>query len=93
MPEEPGEQAGVNSQAAPNPLEVLITGMSQLQQVLIRQKGGETLDLEPKAVSELAKLPEYTRSLEQRISRTTCTWRSSKWEVWLLGQASGGRRR
>ncbi|CAE7291385.1 GIP, partial [Symbiodinium microadriaticum] len=39
---------------------ILITGMSQLQQVLLRQKGGETLDLEPKAVSELAKLPEYT---------------------------------
>ena len=30
---------------APSPLDVLITGMSQLQQVLLKQKGGETLDL------------------------------------------------
>ncbi|CAE7397602.1 GIP [Symbiodinium sp. CCMP2592] len=44
---------------APNPLDVLITGMSQLQQVLLKQKG-ETMDIEPKAVQELAKLPEYT---------------------------------
>ena len=45
---------------APSPLDVLITGMSQLQQVLLKQKGGEALDLELKAVNELAKLPEYT---------------------------------
>ncbi|CAE7442809.1 GIP, partial [Symbiodinium necroappetens] len=57
---EGAEPAGANSQAAPNPLEVLITGMSQLQQVLLRQKGADALDLEPKAVTELAKLPEYT---------------------------------
>ena len=41
----------------PSPLDVLITGMSQLQQVLLKQKH-ETSDLEPKAVQELAKLPE-----------------------------------
>ena len=46
--------------SAPSPLDVLITGMSQLQQLLLKQKGCETLDLEPKAVNELAKLPEYT---------------------------------
>ena len=44
---------------SPSPLDVLITGMSQLQQVLLKQKA-ETMDLEPKAVQELAKLPEYT---------------------------------
>ena len=45
--------------SGPTPLDVLITGMSQLQQVLLKQKN-ETVDLEPKAVQELAKLPEYT---------------------------------
>ena len=40
-------------------MDVLITGMSQLQQVLLRQRG-DVLDLEPKAVTELVKLPEYT---------------------------------
>ena len=44
---------------SPSPLDVLITGMSQLQQVLLKQKT-DTIDLEPKAVQELAKLPEYT---------------------------------
>ena len=44
----------------PNPLDVLITGMSQLQQVLLKQKGNDTMDLEAKAVVELSKLPEYT---------------------------------
>ena len=51
---DPKDQAG-----SPSPLDVLITGMSQLQQVLLKQKV-ETMDLEPKAVQELAKLPEYT---------------------------------
>ena len=45
--------------ASPSPLDVLITGMSQLQQVLLKQKA-ETMDLEPKVVQELAKLPECT---------------------------------
>ncbi|CAE7357932.1 GIP, partial [Symbiodinium sp. KB8] len=45
--------------SGPTPLDVLITGMTQLQQVLLKQKN-ETIDLEPKAVQELAKLPEYT---------------------------------
>ena len=44
--------------ASPSPMDVLITGMTQLQQVLLRQKP-EGLDLEPKAVQELAKLPDY----------------------------------
>ena len=43
---------------SPSPMDVLITGMTQLQQVLLRQKP-EGLDLEPKAVQELAKLPDY----------------------------------
>ncbi|CAE7778026.1 unnamed protein product [Symbiodinium sp. CCMP2592] len=43
----------------PSPIDVLITGMSQLQQVLLKQKN-DVMDLEPKAVSELVKLPEYT---------------------------------
>ncbi|CAE7413089.1 GIP [Symbiodinium sp. CCMP2592] len=47
-------------QSAPSPLDVLITGMSQLQQVLLKQRGGDTMDLEAKAVVELSKLPEYT---------------------------------
>ncbi|CAE7694193.1 GIP [Symbiodinium sp. CCMP2592] len=47
-------------QAAPSPLDVLITGMSQLQQVLLKQRGGDAMDLEAKAVVELSKLPEYT---------------------------------
>ena len=38
---------------------VLITGMSQLQQVLLKQKT-EVIDVEDKAVTELMKLPEYT---------------------------------
>ena len=33
--------------------------MSQLQQVLLKQKS-DTIDIEGKAVSELVKLPEYT---------------------------------
>ncbi|CAE7621651.1 unnamed protein product [Symbiodinium sp. CCMP2592] len=45
--------------AGPSPIDVLITGMSQLQQVLLKQKS-DVMDLEPKAVSELVKLPEYT---------------------------------
>ena len=49
--------AGATS--APSPLDVLITGMSQLQQVLLKQKS-DTIDIEGKAVSELVKLPEYT---------------------------------
>ena len=40
-------------------MDVLITGMSQLQQVLLKQKS-DVLDLEPKAVAELVKLFEYT---------------------------------
>ena len=44
----------------PSPIDVLITGMSQLQQVLLKQKAGDTMDLEAKAVVELSKLPEYT---------------------------------
>ncbi|CAE7733563.1 unnamed protein product [Symbiodinium sp. CCMP2592] len=47
------------SSAAPSPIDVLITGMSQLQQVLLKQRS-DVIDLEPKAVSELVKLPEYT---------------------------------
>ncbi|CAE7806981.1 unnamed protein product [Symbiodinium sp. CCMP2592] len=47
------------SSATPTPMDVLITGMSQLQQVLLKQRS-EVIDLEPKAVSELVKLPEYT---------------------------------
>ena len=43
--------------AAPSPIDVLITGMSQLQQVLLKQKAGDTMDLEAKAVVELSKLP------------------------------------
>ncbi|CAE7432980.1 GIP [Symbiodinium microadriaticum] len=53
-------QPAMPSASQPNPLDVLITGMSQLQQVLLRQKAGETLDLELKGVQELPKLPEYT---------------------------------
>ena len=49
--------AGATS--APSPLDVLITGMSQLQQVLLKQKS-DTIDIEGKAVTELVKLPEYT---------------------------------
>ena len=44
----------------PSPIDVLISGMSQLQQVLLKQKAGDTMDLEAKAVVELSKLPEYT---------------------------------
>ncbi|CAE7349611.1 unnamed protein product, partial [Symbiodinium sp. CCMP2456] len=44
--------------APPSPMDVLITGMTQLQQLLLRQKP-EGMDLEPKAVQELAKLPDY----------------------------------
>ncbi|CAE7314814.1 GIP, partial [Symbiodinium sp. CCMP2592] len=68
--EAPTQSAGLNPSAepdgpqpssqTPSPLDVLITGMSQLQQVLLKQKGGDTMDLEPKAVVELSKLPEYT---------------------------------
>ena len=43
--------------SGPSPMDVLITGMSQLQQVLLKRDVG---DLEPKAVAELVKLPEYT---------------------------------
>ena len=50
-------EAGATS--APSPLDVLITGMSQLQQVLLKQKS-DTIDIEGKAVTELVKLPEYT---------------------------------
>ncbi|OLQ05057.1 hypothetical protein AK812_SmicGene11759 [Symbiodinium microadriaticum] len=50
--------AAETTTATPSPMDVLITGMTQLQQVLLRQKP-EGLDLEPKAVQELAKLPEY----------------------------------
>ena len=41
----------------PTPLEVLITGMSQLQQLLLKK--GENLEIEGKGVFELPKLPEY----------------------------------
>ena len=46
--------------SSPSPLDVLITGMSQLQQVLLKQKTGDAMDLEVKGVQELPKLPEYT---------------------------------
>ena len=42
----------------------MITGMTQLQQVLLKQKN-ETIDLEPKAVQELAKLPEFAQEQAQ----------------------------
>ena len=48
------------SASTPSPLDVLITGMSQLQQVLLKQKTGDNMDLEVKGVQELPKLPEYT---------------------------------
>ena len=41
----------------PNPLEVLITGMTQLQQLLLKK--GDGLDLETKGLQELPKLAEY----------------------------------
>ncbi|CAE6937973.1 unnamed protein product [Symbiodinium sp. CCMP2592] len=41
----------------PNPLEVLITGMTQLQQLLLKK--GEGLDVESKGMPELPKLSEY----------------------------------
>ncbi|CAE7279098.1 GIP [Symbiodinium microadriaticum] len=45
--------------SAPSPMDVLITGMTQLQQVLLKQKT-DMVDIEAKAVTELMKLPEYT---------------------------------
>ncbi|CAE7289297.1 GIP, partial [Symbiodinium sp. CCMP2592] len=42
----------------PNPLEVLITGMTQLQQLLLKK--GEGLDVEAKGMPELPKLSEYS---------------------------------
>ncbi|CAE7297817.1 unnamed protein product, partial [Symbiodinium sp. KB8] len=56
-PRDRDDEAGATS--APSPLDVLITGMSQLQQVLLKQKS-DTIDIEGKAVTELVKLPEYT---------------------------------
>ena len=41
----------------PNPLEVLITGLTQLQQLLLKK--GDGLDLETKGLQELPKLAEY----------------------------------
>ena len=41
----------------PTPIEVLITGMSQLQQLLLKK--GDGLELETKGIPELPKLPEY----------------------------------
>ena len=55
--QETGVPAGGST--GPSAMDVLITGMGQLQQVLLRQKN-DIVDLEPKAVSELVKLPEYT---------------------------------
>ncbi|CAE7278448.1 GIP, partial [Symbiodinium microadriaticum] len=53
---ETGGPAGGST--GPSAMDVLITGMGQLQQVLLRKN--DIVDLEPKAVSELVKLPEYT---------------------------------
>ena len=54
--QETGVPAGGST--GPSAMDVLITGMGQLQQVLLRKN--DIVDLEPKAVSELVKLPEYT---------------------------------
>ncbi|CAE7801733.1 GIP, partial [Symbiodinium necroappetens] len=54
-----GQAASGFGSTGPSAMDVLITGMGQLQQVLLKQRS-DVVDLEPKAVSELAKLPEYT---------------------------------
>ena len=55
---EAGQQPATSA-SAPSPMDVLITGMTQLQQVLLKQKT-DMVDIEAKAVTELMKLPEYT---------------------------------
>ena len=59
-PERAEAQLPPTTASSPSPLDVLITGMSQLQQVLLKQKTGDAMDLEVKGVQELPKLPEYT---------------------------------
>ncbi|CAE7739423.1 GIP [Symbiodinium necroappetens] len=50
--------APVNENKEPSPLDVLITGMSQLQQVLLKKN--EVMEIDMKGTPELPKLGEYT---------------------------------
>ena len=65
--------------ATTNPMDVLITRMSQLQQVLLKQKT-EAIDLE-KGTSELQKLPEYNH---ESVAVDLQDW------LYLVGQQVGG---
>ena len=57
LPLQPPPVNGSPTLKEPTPIEVLITGMSQLQQLLLKR--GDGLELEAKGAPELPKLSEY----------------------------------
>ena len=90
VPAADGHEAGPQPNGAPvkapDPLDVLITGMSQLQQVLLKQKGGETMDLEPKA----SQAPRVPRG--RQISRLLVPGRAADWQLGVCGAADWWQR-